>query len=354
MARFFVKPDTGNDGNPGTLGSPWATTQKGLDTVTQPDELGLINSATETTAAVIDADTNAGLTLAPINILGVDAAGDELTTGFYTIQASAVIAAILQIAAIGFLRFRRIRFEGNANAASCLLQTVDSGNSHAYTHCRFDGATSHGLNIRINPCVLTNCEIDGHGGNGINHQSANRGSFKCLYVKIHDNTLSGWVVNGGQSYAVNSEIYDNLVDGIHLGNFGDIFLCDQSVFFKNGINGFDLGTGENAQILNSTFVDQDAGWGVDFAGDIHRVIVFENNHTNNNDLGAFSLTSPGQNHQTGDPLFTSIVDGLEDFRPTSGSPLLSNGLLGSDIGPYGLADTGGLIIHPGMAGGMRG
>ena len=48
-----------------------------------------------------------------------------------------------------------------------------------------------------------------------------------------------------------------------------------------------------------------------------------------------------QNNQTGDPLFTSVTDGSEDFTPTTGSPLIGNGITGGMIGAVAHADGGG-------------
>ena len=83
------------------------------------------------------------------------------------------------------------------------------------------------------------------------------------------------------------------------------------------------------------------------AGDIGVILAGDYNHFYNNTLGHHDVSGgalsllPGDNNIEGDPLFTSVTDGSEDFTPLTGSPLIRAYYNGGNIGAVAHLDGGG-------------
>jgi hypothetical protein len=213
--------------------------------------------------------------------------------------------------------------------------------------------------MRAPDVMFLECNIHTNTGDGLSAQSAAFSRWtngKVLGCSIHDNGDAGIRTSGAEIIISNCLIYDN-TDGIIIPStavtksFCGITNC---TFFNNSADGIDgsataAGT-ISSGIYNNTF--RSNGGSAFTLGNLDTFNI-DYNHANNNTT---SDTLPGDNNATGDPLFTSEVDGSEDFIPLTGSPLIGAGVNGGNIGAVAHADGGGggLLVHPGMTGGMRG
>lgn len=361
MATYYLRPTNGNDGNDGlSFANAKLTMQAALDLLTTAgDILRMVPEATETTAAAVDLDAGAGNDASPIIIEpGNTTDGGRDLSLTYTLQASGAIAAVIaQAAGADFIEIFGLVLDGNSNATNCMTM-ADGVISCVYNTCRFTGATGDGLattNQGRNHFVL--CEFDNNGGDGAAGTAANRGNNVYDACSFHDNTSHGLSGSHGSLEAYQCECYDNGVDGMNLDcRNGQVILKNNTSFGNTG-DGFALTLQPAVTIVgNSSSGNTGIGFSVDAGEDY---LYMDYNHTHNNSGGATDITAgmPGENNQTGDPQFASVVDGSEDFTPANGSPLDSNGLLGVDIGARKAADPAGgagLLVHPGMSGGARG
>lgn len=361
MTTYYVRPTNGLDTNAGTsFGAAFQTTQKAADTAVGGDEVRLCNEATETPSARIDFDINGGSASSPIKFVAGDSTdGTPLTTGFYTISGSSLPATTdLVIFNVNpmYIQFERIRF-----TAATRDGITFGTNVHYVTlkHCRVDGHASDGVYSASTGghVWLIDTEIDSNTGQGINVNSAGRFNSTIIGGSCHDNGGIGAEI-GGDAESVNVdqyEVYDNGGDGIQL--IGNGARLSNSTVYGNTGDGVYL-SANNARVFNTSSSGNGAyGFSVTSAGDDN--LIMDYNHTHNNTSGATDLGGGllGDNNQTGDPQFTSVVDGSEDFTPANGSPLDSNGINGVDIGARKAVDPaggGGGCKMAGSSGGMAG
>lgn len=347
MTTYFVDPSGGSDANAGTsFGAAWATTQKAADTATAGDQVRLCKTATETTSVQIDFDTNNGSASSLIEFVSYDSTGTTRENG-YTIQASALITSLVEFSGtVDFVQFRGITFDGNSNAAHVIGNLLsDSNHDLFFRECSFTGGTTGGLSLRGSqrPAWLF---LDCHSYNnaiGIRHASGNRGNFIWRGGSIHDNTSHGWLVDNGFCIMFGCQIYDNGGDGISSGsNSGGTSVINCTLYGNTG-NGIILNAsaGREWYELIGTTMTGNGGFGLN-AQTTGFIKLSSYNHHYNNVSGSSDVTALlGDDVVTGDPLFTSVTDGAENFAPQDGSPLDGTGISGSDIGAVGSVDPVG-------------
>ncbi len=146
---YYVDPSGGNDANTGlSFAQAYLTTQKALDVAVADSQIFLCQTATETTAVIIDADTNVGGVVTPVEFISYNATGTAELDG-YILQASAAITAVLELSATpDYLKFKGVIFDANSNATYALYNNVDTALFPTFTRCSFINATSHGVNVR--------------------------------------------------------------------------------------------------------------------------------------------------------------------------------------------------------------
>lgn len=153
---------------------------------------------------------------------------------------------------------------------------------------------------------------------------------------IHDNTSYGLLVavNSATERAILNRnlFYDNGNSGVVVSSTTDTTLVHvtNNLFYGNSSHGFEISTTGGVDSCMMNFVGNscvsNGGYGASIAAD--QVNLFghvDYNHYYDNDSGARNNLPAGDNDQSGDPLFTNVTDGSENFTPGSGSPLLSNG-----------------------------
>lgn len=360
MATYYVDPLSGSDAAAGTsFGTAWATTQKAADTAVAGDEVRLCATATETPSAQIDWDTNAGTAASPIHFVGADSSGNPLTTGYYTISGSSLPASTNLFywgtAASQFVRFKRIRITGatNHNVSTGPGSGTPFDTWLIFNTCRIDSATADGVYQGFGyRNMFINCEIDSNGGSGFGPAGAsntNRMGYIWFYgCSVHDNTSSGITLYNQGNEVLNSLIYDNGGDGIELGRqFFYTVIMNNTIYGNTGsgigdMNAFSLSANNTGRIIGNTFASN-GGYGLEDNRGGGTLGYIDYNHFYNNTSGEtdFSGGTPGDSNQSGDPLFTSITDGSEDFTPTSGSPLIRTNLNDGNIGAVGAPASGG-------------
>jgi len=381
MTLYFVRPTNGSDSNDGlTFANAFLTTQKAADTATTlGDEVRLCNEADETPSAKVDFDTSS----VGANFIGADSIdGTPLTSGFYTISGSSLPATtnLLEFANGFKAWFTRVRITGATD-----INIKALGTTHiTLTNCRVDNATNHGYegNNGESNIALFDTEIDNNGQTGLKQSTTSRGAFKAYGGSIHDNGDDGVNV-GAQLVFMYVEIYDNGQNGLRF-NGGVTPHVSNCVFFGNTesgilVNNFTLSSGV---IVNNSFA-KNGEYGIEFLSTELDDFPYRNNvatnHYMDNTSGAiFDGTSAvteanlnadrrvGTDNLFGDGsggtdatlIWTSVTDGSENFIPLTGSILDRAGKFGMDIGSRKAADPagggGGMITHPGMAGGFRG
>ena len=339
MALYYLRPTNGLNTNDGlSYANAWQTLQYAFDNMVAGDTLRMVSEATETTAVQIDVDTAGGSATAPIILEPGDTIdGSRDMTLNYTVQATASMTAVIHWSNRGNIRVHKLIVDGNSQGVIGLHNDIDGANGNVFNNCRFTNC-SDGVRWRgqggLPPTRFVECEFDNNTGDGITYHTASRGNYDVVHSKAHNNGAHGmqWGLGAQQpSLCAYNECYRNGADGINfISNVLNMTVFGNTCFDNTG-DGLQLGSNATFQIAawNNTFVDN-GGYGINWSSaDVDGVgRIFDYNHTHNNALGATSRAGgmPGDNNQTGDPLFTNTTIGSEDFTPLSGSPLLNNGL----------------------------
>ena len=356
MTTYYLKPDTGDDADPGTsLGSEWATLQHALDTMVAGDELRCINSATETTASIVGVDTNAGSPASGyIRVIGADSSGDPLTSGYYHLQASASIANLLNFTSLGGrVRFERIDFDGNSNVTGDLLNLSASGAgpSCVFVSCRMHGAGATGANCRGAGIKFFDCDVYDCDGRGIRSQSTSSSRWTygaVIGCRIFRNGGDGiGQLGAGRQVVSFNEIYDNDGDGIGIDapDNGELVI-EGNTIFGNGGSAMYIASGDHddfARIINNS-LSGSAAYGINFLGSTDPLWIAYNHFDGNtsgatNYSGGISAFGPG--NITGSANFANTTVESEDFTPETGSVLFGAGMNGAMIGCKAPLDGGG-------------
>ena len=148
----------------------------------------------------------------------------------------------------------------------------------------------------------------------------------------HDNTGEGFhfgATSGGLITWLDCLSYDNGDSGYHISSFG----AGSSVTMKGCLSHGN--TGDGFEISDTTSDDRvsliyedntlvsNGGYGANVEADhLNQIASNQNNHYHGNTSGARNNLPAGTDDTSGDPLFTSVTDGSENFTPTTGSPLL--------------------------------
>lgn len=357
MTDYFVDPLNGDDAAAGTsFGTAFKTTQKGVDTAVGGDRVFLSDTATETPSLTIDFDINTGSASAPIELIAADNLGVALTTGHYTISGSSLPAStdliFLNISSLR-VKFNRIRF---TNGPRDGITNGTAGYFASFTFCRFDNFASDGAFITATGghfwFIL--CEIDNNTGRGTGVNAAGRLNADFAWCNIHDNGGIGAEVGGDAESVVHTHcIFDsNGGDNARTrGSGGRYYSCTS---YNSGGDGFSVEASNSVVYSCTSSNNTGFGYNISSTGDDN--LNMSNNHDFNNTLGDTNLAAmPGENNQTGDPLFADAAAG--DFQPSATSPLTDNSPNNGDIGAVKAASGGGggssMLRNAAMTGGMR-
>jgi hypothetical protein len=342
MATYYVRPTNGNNGNAGTsFAQAWQTTAYALSQATSSgDVIYLCAEATETTASEIGT-VSGGAVAAYIEIYGRDGV-DGTTDAEYTIQASAAITSILDAQnGDDYIRFANITFDANSQATYAFdVDTASAEDRWAFVNCKFINAVSHGVNDESANRAFVNCEFYGNGGDGYyDGGTSNARFYGCSF---HDNGSDGAYINSQKVPIVNCEFYDNGANGLSMSAGSDQSFVLGCTFHGNTNDGVNLASACYSIMFHNCTSVSNGAYGWDISGSEYH--SFSHCHAYGNTTAAIDVNGGvlyGVDNVSGDPLFTSVTDGSEDYRPTNSSPLKTAGVFGLDIGARRAVDAAG-------------
>ena len=309
------------------------------------------NIAIHTITSTINIDTNTGSSPAMLFVTGYNS----------TLTAKSLV----QVTTATDLANGLIQFDGtqsdyifevidfNAggkddNEGEFCINDDGTGSSHIiFIGCIFRGAVSHGVSQGSDSWTFINCEAYLNGGSGIQTSSV-RGAYN-VYLKssVHDNDSHGMSQGSQNSKTENCLFYDNGKDGSGHGLFiagsvGDRAVITGNTSYGNADDGINIDNLAHLPVvMNNTSVGNGT-YGYNLQG--ITLGFFGYNHSNGNTTAHYNEGADGTfadfgqgNNQTGAPLFTSVVDGSENFLPKSGSDLINNAL---EFGGTGTLDIG--------------
>lgn len=243
-------------------------------------------------------------------------------------------------------------------------------------NCIIDGCLQ-GIDSASGQLTLIDTEIKNSVGDGIDATSFNVHTVIGCY--IHDNGGHGIEVVSDAHYFCIATIFDtNTGDGIRVSNGGDriALICYGCVFYNNTGDGIEIASNASVSkvlsLVNNIF-DSNGGFGVNVDLDATYTIAANrhNAYRNNTSNPRSSNMSAGEGDVIliGNSPFTDAANGDFTLNNTSGEgadlreagfPDTIPGVTGTsfpDIGTMTHQDPaggGGLLVHPDMAGGMRG
>ena len=281
--------------------------------------------------------------------------GVSLATGLIAIDSGA-----------SSVTFRNLDLDANGVGKGDygIYNNTDAEESIVIKNCLIHDAdingVQHGGSTVGDEWAIIGCEIYDNRGSGIRARSTARGVVYVVGCDIHNNTVYG-IYGGNYTRAHKNTIYNNGDSGIFNSNASTLpksFIGN--TIYSNGGDGFEsVASSELIVIANNTSVGND-GFGFNLAGmAIGEVMVFSNNHSKDNDFDgskdsgashcsetatlAIFVTFGQGNNLSGDPAFTNVGSGTEDFRPGSSSVLIDAGLggTGDTVGALSAVAGGG-------------
>ncbi len=338
MATKYSAHDA-SGGGVGSIGDPY-TDQELFDNVDgSTNALGLMmNTGVYTPAATLNFDINAGTLLLPNVIRGANADGSDDGT-IATISGSGLGASddLFDIGLSMSLILENLRI----TAATRYNIYTDQAIFLDIINCIIDSATSHNFYSISSASIHRFYKTDIYGstgGSGIDVNVAARGGYSFYRCSIHDNNSHG--VRDGASNVrtkqfniIDSLIYDNGGDGLNLELLGANYIlpCIRGcVFFGNTGDGVAISNTAGDLIFENNIGRSNGGYFINTnTGTIKQIKSCKNNCSHNNTSGHIDInggTLPGTGNITADPLFTSEVDGSEDFSLQAGSPCLNTAI----------------------------
>ncbi len=228
----------------------------------------------------------------------------------------------------------------NGNGAGKGRYCLRAGAYNWVLNCIIRGADYSGL-LANTGNYIAQCDIHTNNASAGAQGGAYSGAathFEGNY--IHDNTGDGCLITANDNVVLdNNIIYDNSGHGCSIGAAGNYNTIRYNTFDRNGGNGIDVDAAALYSTISDNSIGNSGGYNYDFNGAITTLIVFARNHSYNGTSGHWSegadetwATAVHGNNIAGDPLFTSVVDGSENYLPASGSPLIEAGINNFTIG----------------------
>jgi hypothetical protein len=251
LTETYVDPVSGNDTTgDGSIGTPWATVQKALDTITRDstngDRINVKDSGDDTSSAPLDFTTY-GTTLnnnSPLVIQGyTSAAGDGGIGGL-----SGGGSVSIQNTVNNYVHYFDMHLH---NCGSAAVISAATQRYSIFANCEIDNTSGDGINIDINNRVIF-CHIHNIGGYGVRCRSDV--AFCYLANGTNDFNAAIYIDGTGQLSVFNNVInIDGSSDGIVVfdrtgiisnnsvyssSGTGTGINCHQGVFVGNVVEGF--------------------------------------------------------------------------------------------------------------------
>lgn len=343
-------------------GVDWANAYSNAEFQTALDSLNgdtlFIEEGTYTQSSILDIDTNAGSRAAPNKIIGVNSSHVEDGTRPVIDANSAAANVFKKTGALHFWHLKHLElinatgngFDGGSTQAfDWLFYNVAFNNNGAagmdgqnnirdsfFVNCEFNSNTSHGI-LDCGTSMIVRSLAKNNGGRGMSNV---RNLHFCI---AHNNNNNGIVVSNAPPGTVINCISDgNSSAGFYLGMDG--IICINNRTTNNGTYGIQgpsiTAYIDNCFFYNNTSGDHDSGDGLQF-GDNNRF--------------AAANSSDGYVDRANDDF--SITDGEDGTAVEIPIGLLDEtanlAYIDQGFPPASAGGGGGLIIHPGMNGGIN-
>lgn len=331
MTDYYVRPTNGSDGNAGTsFAAAYKTTSKADSVVAAGDTVFLCNEANESITTGMVWST-AGTRGSPIRWIGADSVdGSPLNgSGQYTWSCN-LSSGNDGVTIPSFNYLQDIHLTRTAGGSDEGYKSGSGTKSIVFVRCAVSGGWTNGWETDVSDCIYIDCEASGCT------TGYDVGGDACLFgCRAHDNTGDGFFSSATEANYVGCASYDNGADGFDVGASNDGVSFYKCVAYGNSSDGFEIDDTDHITVVNCTSC-ANGGYGYNYTGTGTWTITFGFNHSPTgvqnefntsgptNELGDWADQGIGGNID-GDPLFTSVVDGSEDFTPATGSPLINSG-----------------------------
>lgn len=315
--------------------------QAAIDTANVPgDEIRICQTGTYAETAQWDFDTNTPTQAAPIHVKGYDATGttEQLVTvnwastdGIYVTKPWYIFKNISAVKT-GAAGNRPWQFDTGSGQCMMLSSKGINGQYNLYAE-----------NAKFLRCI--GCDFSGASTGNIYWGAGNVGAT-LDFCGIHDGAADGVICASAEIALLRCFIYDNADEGIEQTGTPaatNPAIIDNCVIDGNGGDGILLISGASAswRITNNS-ITRNGGYGVNANAAVN--ILAYGNAWPASDDGANTSGSTNNitvigadlkaNLTSGDVLYTSVVDGSEDYHPQWGSILLNAGYPDGNIGVY--------------------
>lgn len=291
------------------------------------------------------------------------------TSGYPTLTCTD--ASNLLTGNVAFQRITGLTFVQQGASAVCINLSGTSADNWLIDNNKFTDSGGNAITIASGAtgCRIIGNEISGAGAHGI---SASDNTCVIMFNYIHDVTTDGINFNSSTSLQF---VYGNIIDtctgrGILKSSTSThLLVLLQNIIYGNGNSGWENANHTLCVLFNNIFMNNgDAAGEYNLEGGSMFAALSIGDYNCFYDGGSgdnlLNYTA-GANDITTDPSFTNAASG--DFSLGSSSPCKATGFPGAFIGgtSTGYMDmgivqrqeagsSGGLLTHPGMAGGMRG
>jgi Right handed beta helix region/Protein of unknown function (DUF1565) len=318
---FYVSV-SGSDSNPGTLGSPWRTVQKALDTL-GPGQIAYVRRGTYTQNLVM---TRAGTPTAPITIRNypgetvVLRAGSGAKDNNYPLQLQSGAA---------YVRFRGLVVEGATGPSTANVYASEGAHDIEFSACEDRKSQRQGFftDRTTSSIQIIDCYIHDNGGSGPPNGDHN------LYVEGKHHLIADCLIKNAPN-GFDVQIYPSN-DGV---------IVTENTIVGALLDGIILGSGADSTTNNATLIDNviafNGRYGIStyWGGAMGTGNVASTNVVWRNALG--QLDGDGITYTANtiaDPRFVDRVNG--NFHLRAGSPAVDTALIGYAL-PYDLNGTG--------------
>ena len=315
------------------------------------------NIATETISNTIDVDTYFGGASTSIFVIGYNATLTAKSEIEITTAATLANGLMLIDGVADYYHWEYIDFNAGGRDSSLAAYGVYSTSNglmnHSFVKCKFHGASITGLKYAGFRLDLYDCEAYLNGTYGVH--TTGRSNHLINANSIHDNDSHGARINSTDADIINNTFYDNgkggSGSGLYYRNGGDNSKIVGNTSYGNADDGIHLESGANTIRLFNNTASGNGGYGYNIAATATR--FFGWNHSYNNTTahinkvadGSFTTYAEG-NNKTGDPEFTRVDDGSEDFTPQTGSSLINNALVFGGTGNNAIGACERLVDYP--------
>lgn len=366
LTNIYVDPAIAGNSGTGTIGDPYGDLQYALNTATRDATNGNQINVKAGTAEVLTATLSfatfgAPTSTAPCLIRGYTAAANDGGVGSISGAAAYTI-----INGTNFVSF--VDMELHNSGSNPILAT---GQYATLLNCRIHNSTGNAINAGFRN-IIERCFIENVAGIGVSTASSSMRIANTTFVDGANKFTDAINISAGDISVINNIIYlSSNNDGIVTSGSALNFMCQFNSIAANGSTGVGiLIDNSDGMFLNNIVSGFSGAGGRGIATGSGRQIPVYGYNAVYNCTTAYSITSDvttnlGNNITLSNSPFTNAAGGDFSIAAAAKAELESQGwpssFLGISTNQYldpGAAQiepvAGGLLVHPGMSGGMRG